>query len=431
MIVNMKHTEVGVIPEDWNVFSLAEVSDIKTGPFGSALHESDYVLNGTPIITVEHLGELGILHRNLPLVSESDKTRLSAYSLVETDIVFSRVGSVDRSSIVTNEEQGWLFSGRLLRIRLKVKSVYAKYLSYYFHQEEFKQRVRSIAVGQTMASLNTQLLKSLAFSAPELDEQQAIAEALIDADAWIESLEILIEKKRLIKQGAMQELLRPKEGWIEQSLTDIADNKKALFNDGDWVEAEHITSSGVRLIQTGNIGVGSFNDKDAKKYISETSFNTLKCKEVLPGDILICRLAEPAGRACIMPSIDEIKVITSVDVTIFRPDPKEFDRTFIMYSLCSEQWFDTVNENVGGTTHKRISRSNLGRIQISVPEFDEQIRIANILSDMDSEIDALEQKILKARQIKQGMMQQLLTGKIRLVNTSEAKSTITLNIVTV
>src|SRR5712691_3358919 len=138
-----KQTEVGVIPEDWEVTKLGEVADVKTGPFGSALHERDYVDDGTPIITVEHLGEQGIVYVNLPMVSDFDRKRLKAYSLLKGDIVFSRVGSVDRNSLIKEEESGWLFSGRLLRIRLITSGVYSPYLSYYFYQEPTKQRIRA------------------------------------------------------------------------------------------------------------------------------------------------------------------------------------------------------------------------------------------------------------------------------------------------
>ena len=94
-----KQTEVGVIPGEWEVTMLGEVADVKTGPFGSTLHEKDYVDDGTPIITVEHLSEHGVVYTNLPMVSDRDRKRLNAYSLIEGDIVFSRVGSVDRNSL--------------------------------------------------------------------------------------------------------------------------------------------------------------------------------------------------------------------------------------------------------------------------------------------------------------------------------------------
>ena len=250
---------------------------------------------------------------------------------------------------------------------------------------------------------------------PTLSEQTAIAETLLDTEALITSIEKLIDKKRSIKQGAMQQLLQPKEGWEIKSIIELAENKKDLFNDGDWIESEYITNKGIRLIQTGNIGIGSFVEKENKKYINEESFSKLNCKELKVGDLLICRLAEPAGRACIFPNIGEERVITSVDVTIFRPNIQLVNRSFLNQIFSTNNWFNSISDLCGGTTHKRISRGALGRIKIQLPMIEEQTRIATILSDMDTEITALEQKLEKYKKIKQGMMQELLTGKIRLV----------------
>lgn len=242
---------------------------------------------------------------------------------------------------------------------------------------------------------------------PTLAEQEAIAEALSDADALIEAVEQLLAKKRQVKQGAMSELLTGKRRlagfsgeWQEKSLLELAEGKKELFDDGDWIEAEHITDEGVRLVQTGNIGIGRFVEKEDKKYIYPSSFVSLHCKELRQGDLLICRLAEPAGRACVFPDIGDAKVITSVDVTIFRPPASIANRIFLANIFSTNQWFREVNDKSGGTTHKRISRGSLGRIKIKLPQIAEQTAIAEILSDMDAEISALEEKLVKARQVK-------------------------------
>ena len=202
-----KKSEIGDIPSDWNVQEIGQIARVKTGPFGSSLHERDYVDDGTPIITVEHLGERGIVHSNIPMVSSADRRRLSSYSLEEGDIVFSRVGSVDRNARVSTEESGWLFSGRLLRLHVSPGNVDTRYLSYHFHSEPFKQRVRTVAVGQTMASLNTQILNSVLVVLPSLPEQTAIAAILSDMDEEIAALEAKLTKTRQVKQGMMHELL--------------------------------------------------------------------------------------------------------------------------------------------------------------------------------------------------------------------------------
>ena len=194
----------------WDDCQIRDIADVKTGPFGSSLHERDYVNDGTPIITVEHLDEFGVLHSNLPMVSEADRQRLKAYALEEDDIVFSRVGSIDRNALIRSAEVGWLFSGRLLRLRLDRKKVFAPYLSYQFHGEVFKSRVRSVAVGQTMPSLNTQILNGIDVVLPPLSEQTAIAAVLTDMDAEITALEKRRDKTHTLQQGMMQELLTGK-----------------------------------------------------------------------------------------------------------------------------------------------------------------------------------------------------------------------------
>ena len=159
---------------------------VQTGPFGSQLHQRDYVEQGTPIITVEHLGENRISQENMPFVSELDRERLQRYTLREGDIVFSRVGSVDRRALVRQSEDGWLFSGRCLRVRPDDSKIDPAYLSYFFGLPAFKEHVRSIAVGATMPSLNTRILSDVSIYYPPLPEQRAIAHVLGTLDDKIE-----------------------------------------------------------------------------------------------------------------------------------------------------------------------------------------------------------------------------------------------------
>ena len=257
---------------------------------------------------------------------------------------------------------------------------------------------------------------------PTGEEQCGIASALTDADALIDSLEQLLTKKRQIKQGAMQELLTGKRRlpgfkgvWNETRLFDLAERKKDLFDDGDWIESEYIRTEGIRLIQTGNIGIGSFQEKHEKKYIDDDSFDLLKCKELKVGDLLICRLADPAGRACVLPDIGEDRVVTSVDVTIFRPPSTLASREFLAQVFSTPEWFRAVSDLSGGTTHKRIARGALGRMSILLPSPSEQQAIAQVLSDMDTDLFAIEARLTKARALKQAMAQALLTGRIRLL----------------
>lgn len=204
------------------------------------------------------------------------------------------------------------------------------------------------------------------------------------------------------------------EDWEVATLLSLAGGAKERFDDGDWIEAAFLTESGVRLIQTGNIGVGFFIDKAAKKYISHTSFELLRCKALKEGDLLVCRLADPAGRACLMPKLEDDKVITAVDVTIFRPIEGLADRRYLLQLFGTRSWFAAVNEQCGGSTRTRIARGALGKIKIPLPTQAEQEAIAGALSDADALIESLERLIAKKRHLKQGAMQELLTGKKRL-----------------
>ena len=171
--------------EEWKEYTIGEIADVQTGPFGSQLHEKDYVLSGTPIVTVEHLGNRKFTTQNLPFVSDSDKNRLSKYILKTGDLVFSRVGSVDRCTYTDTESNGWLFSGRCLRVRSN-SSVDSLWLYYFFCLDTTKSFIRNIAVGATMPSINTKLMCEVPVKLPPLPTQQKIAAILSSLDDKIE-----------------------------------------------------------------------------------------------------------------------------------------------------------------------------------------------------------------------------------------------------
>lgn len=186
----MTVNDYGTFQNSFRKYRLSDLcvpkSGIQTGPFGSQLHKDDYVEEGTPIITVEHLGDNKIIHEDLPRVSEADKERLSRYILKEGDIVFSRVGAVDRRAIVSKEEDGWLFSGRCLRVRPDNQVVSSSYLSWYFGLPAFRYYMNSIAFGATMPTLNTKLLSDVPIFLPDRNEQNRIASLLNAIAAKIE-----------------------------------------------------------------------------------------------------------------------------------------------------------------------------------------------------------------------------------------------------
>ncbi len=151
-----------VLSDKWSKTQLGDYATIQTGPFGSQLHSEDYVNEGTPIITVEHIKSKFISHEDTPKVKEKDRKRLEKYSLQEGDIVFSRVGSVDCAAAVMQSEDGWLFSGRCLRLRSNDARL-KLYLLWWFYQNIVKQDITNKAVGSTMPSLNTKIMEELPF----------------------------------------------------------------------------------------------------------------------------------------------------------------------------------------------------------------------------------------------------------------------------
>ena len=145
------------------------------------------------------------------------------------------------------------------------------------------------------------------------------------------------------------------------------ENVCTIFADGDWIESKEQSDSGIRLIQTGNIGEGIYLEKETRaKYISENTFDRLKCTEIFPGDILVSRLPEPVGRACIIPDKTE-RMITAVDCTICRPDESVISKEYLCYFMRSNAYYTRLLGNVTGTTRKRISRKNLGNVEVDVP----------------------------------------------------------------
>ena len=210
---------------------LRELADIQTGPFGSQLHKEDYVDIGTPIVTVEHLGNKDFSEQNLPKVSNSDKERLKKYVLKEGDIVFSRVGSVDRCSYVDKTHEGWMFSGRCLRVRPNME-INSEYLYYYFCMDEIKEFVRNIAVGATMPSINTKLLGEVTVRFPNLVQQKKIAGVLSAIDGKIKVNQKindnLYAQAKAIFANYFSYTDAIPTGWKKGSLLDIANYLNGL-----------------------------------------------------------------------------------------------------------------------------------------------------------------------------------------------------------
>ena len=200
------------------------------------------------------------------------------------------------------------------------------------------------------------------------------------------------------------------ELWEIFTIKNLARSDYKSFVDGDWIESPYITSDGIRLIQTGNIGIGEYREKGFR-YISERTFTALRCTEFQPGDVLICRLGEPVARACLAPNLGT-RMITSVDVCILK-QRGEVNGKFIVYSMSSRQYLGWVNSLVRGSTKDRVSRSMLGSFSVPLPPFAEQAAIVRYLDYVDRRIRryvaAKERLILLLEEERQAVINRAVT----------------------
>jgi len=185
------------------------------------------------------------------------------------------------------------------------------------------------------------------------------------------------------------------EHWLASKVKDLARPGYKTFVDGDWIESPYITGEGIRLIQTGNVGVGAYREKGFR-YINESTFNAFGCTEFQPGDVLICRLGEPVGRACLAPDLG-VRMITSVDVCILK-SREDILSAFVVYAMSSPRYLEWVNSLVRGSTRDRVSRSMLGGFVVPVPPLSEQAAIVHFLDHADRRIRSYiraKQKLIK------------------------------------
>ena len=394
---------------DWENYELGNISDIKTGPFGSTLHQEDYVESGTPIITVEHLGEIGITSQNLPLVSDQDKIRLKAYALQEGDIAFSRVGSVDRCAIITDKESGWLFSGRILRVRPNQKNINSKNLMYALKTEDAKHRIRSVAVGQTMPSLNTEILKNFSISlSSSKEEQTKIASFLSAVD---EKISQLTQKHELLsqwKQGMMQKL-------FSQQLRFKADDGSEF---GEW---EETTLGEIGTFKSGQGFPEQFQGgKDGIPFFKVSDMNILGNEKIMKvANNYVNSEAITKMKAKVIDN--EAIIFAKVGAAIFL-ERKRLAKNFLidnnmmaylsnqkMNIMFLKQFLDNIklSKFVQVGALPSYNSSDLAIIPISLPCLEEQTKIANFLSAIDQKIEVVAQQIEQAKTWKKGLLQQM------------------------
>ena len=415
-----KQTELGVIPEDWKIKKLINLSD--GGMQNGTFYESARKGTGVYFLNVGNLYETAPISPHTLEKFDASKDEIDRFRIKNGDLFFTRSSIVPSGIAYCNwyKDTGncvTVFDSHVVRFKTDTEQVDPMYLYLQCISQESRKYFISNAKVATMTTIDQAQIGNCLIPVPSLGEQASIAEVVSNAGSMIDLLKKLIAKKKAIKQGAMQELLTGKKrlpGFSGEITYQPLKSLCTVFSDGDWIESKDQSSDGIRLIQTGNVGNGRYIDKQEKqRFISVDTFNRLNCLEIFEGDVLISRLPDPAGRACILPPSNKRR-ITAVDCTVVRFSSYN-PVLFVAYSQ-TKLYQEKVEMAMAGSTRQRISRKELGEIPIPVfPTIEEQNTVASIFANMDAEIEALEQKLAKYRQVKQGMMQQLLTGKIRLV----------------
>lgn len=278
-----------------------------------------------------------------------------------------------------------IFSAHGMVLRPKEDIIDKDFFPFFISSDQFMERAIRISVGGLSPTINWKDLKIQEFSLPSLDEQHVLANKLWSAYRLKESYKRLLTATQEMVKSRFIEMFGNEEN--HASTLSLCDT----FIDGDWIEAKDQSESGVRLIQTGNIGIGEYKDKtDKARYISEETFERLKCTEVVEGDILISRLPEPVGRACSIPG-GIGKSITAVDCTIVRLNDKVLPEFFIAFTN-TPYYAMQIKKVLSGTTRLRISRANLGKIQVPLPSKDRQKQFVAIVEQSDKSVQVKQIK---------------------------------------
>lgn len=329
------------------------------------------------------------------------------------DVVFTQRGTLGQVSLVPDKPfSAYLISQSQMKLSVDRSVADPLFVFYFFSSYEQEKSIQGRAIQTGVPHINLGILGEMPVRLPPLSQQRAIATALSDVDGLVGSLEVLLVKKRAIKQAAMQQLMTgrtrlPGFGgeWETKRLGAIASFSKGrglaktdLSLDGRQQcvhYGELFTVYGERITE-----VLHGTDRDGEFVYSLRNDVLMPTSDVTPNGL--------ATASCIL--IPDI--IIGGDILIIRAPESVLDGEFLAYAIKTQR--DQVMKLVSGTTVFHLYGREMANFYFAVPPVDEQRAIATILADMDAEIDALERRLDKTRAIKQGMMQQLLTGSIRL-----------------
>jgi len=419
-----KQTEVGVIPAEWDIVHLSDLLDFRNGVNADkrAYGKGTPFVNVLEVITHSHIRAVDIPGR----VSVSRSAR-DLYSVRRGDLVFNRTSETQEEvglSAVYVDDEPVVFGGFVIRGRPKTDSLDADYSGYALRARSIRSQVIAKGQGAIRANIGQADLRQVLAPRPPLSQQRAIATTLGDVDALLRTLTQLIAKKRDLKQAAMQKLLTGqtrlpgfREAWEERPLGSeiVGLDAGVSVNSGDNEAAS--SSEELAILKTSAVANGVFLPHE--------------CKNISANDVHRARLNPRANSILIsrMNTIDLVGECGYVDADYFRlfvPDRLWMTRfrpestvsvRWLSYVLSSAEYRHLLKAIATGTSGsmKNISKTSLLSLPIVFPGGEEQTAIAAVLSDMDAELAALEQRLAKTRVLKQGMMQELLAGRTRLV----------------
>nr|WP_280907984.1 restriction endonuclease subunit S [Cupriavidus sp. LEh25] len=424
MRTGYKQTEVGAVPADWDVSPLGRL--VTSVEYGSSAKSS--TKGSMPVLRMGNL-QGGKIDWN-DLVYTDDEREIAKYALRPGDVLFNRTNTIDlvgKTSIYCGEEPA-IFAGYLIRINAKKDLLDSCFLNYTLNTEfakKYSLKVLSVAVGQ--ANINGQKLKTYPIPLPPtVGEQSAIAATLNDVDALLSGLDKLIAKKRGLKQAAMQRLLTGKTRLPGFKLKAGTKQTDAGVIPEDWdvspVGREFDVKLGKMLDAEKNVG-------DLKPYLGNRSvqWNQIDVSDLQlmrmtrsdmerfrlrKGDLLVCEGGE-VGRAALW---DEPIEECYYQKALHRLRPlRGFDSRLMVEMLHLWSNAGTLDNYVTQTSIAHLPREKFLEVPMPVPPLSEQSAIAEVLSDMNSDLSLLEARRNKTRLLKQGMMQELLTGKTRLI----------------
>jgi len=405
-----KQTEAGMIPEEWECTTARDIASpvrnaIVGGPFGSDLVSNDYVEDGVPVLRGQNMGHR-FVSGSFAFVTRAKASSLGANLARPGDLVFTQRGTLGQVSLVPDSPYDrYLVSQSQMKITVNRRAADPLFLYYVFSSAEQQEFIRQNTIQTGVPHINLGVLRSIPVKRPSLAEQEAIAEALSDADALIESLGQLLAKKRHLKQGAMQELLTRKKRlpgfsgeWEVKSLGDICEismgRTPPRLNSNYW-------GKGYKWLSIADLRTKVVTE--SQEEITELAAAELR---VIPKGTLLMSFKLSIGRLCFA----GCDLYTNEAICSFNRLRANAD--FLYYVLGWTDFSLYGKQAVKGYT---LNSESLKLVEVHLPSEAEQTAIAAVLSDIDAEIDALEAKLAKASQLKQGMMQELLTGRIRLV----------------